>query len=147
MPYLALIDRLTTYLKHNPSILIMCGYSFSDDHINNSIINALKSNPTSIVIALQFGKLEGYAKAIKLAESRPNLSLWAKDEAIIGTRRGKWFPQSNNADTESIKQWIKTEKVKNAKGDEETEYNLNFGDFKEFGLFLKSLIGEIGDEE
>lgn len=147
MPYLALIDRLTTSLKSQPSIMIICGYSFSDDHINNSIINALKANPTSIVIGLLYGKLSGYEKAIKLAEGRPNLSLWAQDEAVIGTRRGYWLPQSNGTESESLKKWIKSKKEKNAKGDEETIFNLDFGDFKEFGQFLKSLIGEIENEE
>lgn len=147
MPYLALIDRLSTSLKTQPSIMIICGYSFSDDHINNCIVNALKTNPTSIVIALQFGKLSGYEKAIKLAESRPNLSLWAKDEAVIGTRRGLWMPQSNSVEGDSLKRWVKSTTETDSGGKETTSFGLDFGDFKEFGNFLKSLIGEIEDEK
>jgi hypothetical protein len=46
MPYLALIDRLNKFLRQNSAVLIISGYSFSDDHLNDTILNALKANPT-----------------------------------------------------------------------------------------------------
>ena len=33
MPYLAMIDRLRAFLKQPSSVLVICGYSFRDDHI------------------------------------------------------------------------------------------------------------------
>src|SRR5690606_18064352 len=33
MPYLALIDRLNKFLRQNSAVLILSGYSFSDDHL------------------------------------------------------------------------------------------------------------------
>ena len=55
MPYLALIDHLSDFLKKDPALLITCGYSFNDEHLNSSLLNALKSNPSSTIIALLFG--------------------------------------------------------------------------------------------
>lgn len=91
MPYLALIDQLTRFIRQQSSLLILSGYSFNDEHLNDTIINALKSNPNAMVIALLFGKLESYStKSLSLALHRSNLAFWGEDEAIIGTVRGKW---------------------------------------------------------
>jgi len=37
-PYTALMDRLTNFLKHPDTVLITCGYSFGDEHINERIM-------------------------------------------------------------------------------------------------------------
>ena len=34
MPYLAMVDRLRAFLKQPTSTLILCGYSFRDEHVN-----------------------------------------------------------------------------------------------------------------
>lgn len=88
MPYMAFLNRLESYIKEESSFLIMSGYSFSDQHINNTIINALRSNPTSAALVLLFDDLENYdyVQDVKV----PNLSFWAKDKAIIGTKEEKW---------------------------------------------------------
>ena len=51
-PYIALMDRLTNFLKEPDTILIVCGYSFSDEHINERILTALKSNTSAHVYVL-----------------------------------------------------------------------------------------------
>ena len=92
MPFLALSDQLSRFLKQPSAALILCGYSFNDDHINDTIVNALKSNPTAIVIALMFGNMktdnkENYPKGVEIAQKRHNISFWTNDEAIIGTNQ------------------------------------------------------------
>ncbi|NLP58349.1 SIR2 family protein [Lutibacter sp. B1] len=151
MPYLALIDKLSKFLKQSNSIMIMTGYSFNDDHLNDTILNALKANPNTMVIAMLFGNLttqepdgnkkENYPNAIKLAKSRSNLSIWGKDEAIIGTVRAKWdvlneFIEEYNL-ANSIT--IETEAVDGA-NDIKT-YKMNLGDYSKLGDFLQALIG------
>ena len=42
MPFLAMSDRLTDFLLKPQAVLFVCGYSFGDEHINDTIINALK---------------------------------------------------------------------------------------------------------
>lgn len=148
MPYLTLIDKLNSFLKKDPSLLIMCGYSFSDDHLNYSILNALKANPTATVIALLHGPLSKYPKAIKLAENRRhNLSLWAFDEAIIGAARGKWeIPNKNNLEEDEIYQHsIKSSALEL---NEDSSLSIKLGDFQIIGKYLQSLIGqEIEDDK
>ena len=92
MPFLAMSDRLSGFLLKDHATLIVCGYSFSDEHINDTIINALKVNKSANVIALMFGKMVDSTgklcspEAVNRAKDRPNLSVWYDDKAIIGAR-------------------------------------------------------------
>jgi hypothetical protein len=90
MPYLALQDRLRAFVGQRGALLITCGYSFSDRHINSVLAEALQANPTASLIAMLFGPLEGYGAARKLAASHANLALYAQDGAVVGTREGPW---------------------------------------------------------
>lgn len=167
MPYLVLIDRLNKFLRQNSAVLIMSGYSFSDDHLNDSILNALRANPTAMVIALLFGDLTktieekedgkepvikttiNYEKALELAENRSNLSIWTLDEAVIGGLRAKWKPTKLDYDAEeNVGNAIKQEQiiVKDDDGNETeekiTKYEFHLGDFAVLGNFLQELIGK-----
>lgn len=147
MPYLALIDKLSGFLKSDPSLLIVCGYSFSDDHLNYCMLNALKSNPTANIIALLHGPLSKYTKAIALAENkRHNLSLWAFDEAIIGAVRGKWeIPNTNNLEEDEVYQHsIKTSALVEQA---DKSMSVELGDFQIIGNYLQSLIGQELEED
>lgn len=157
MPYLALIDRLNKFLRQNSAVLILSGYSFSDDHLNDTILNALRANPTAMVIALLFGDLTttkeekdgeevitkttiNYEKALELSENRSNLSIWTFDEAVIGGLRAKWKPTKSDYDAE--------ENIGNAvkpiKDDDQkiVGYKFHLGDFAVLGDFLQELIGK-----
>lgn len=165
MPYLALIDRLNKFLRQNSAVLIMSGYSFSDDHLNDTILNALRANPTAMVIALLFGDLtttkeekgdedkivlttiNNYEKAMELAENRSNLSIWTFDEAVIGGLRAKWKPTKQYEPEENIGNAVKQKQiaVKDSEGKETEDklikYEFHLGDFAVLGDFLQELIG------
>ena len=147
MPYLALIDHLTNSIKKEPSILITTGYSFNDEHINDAILNALKANPTSIVIALLFRDLSNYPKAEEIAKRRPNISLWAFDKAIIGTKKGDWQPIDNFELEDNIADVVAKIEIDNPddSGDKITAWNLKLGDFAKLGDFLQELVGNEND--
>ncbi|WP_309614485.1 SIR2 family protein [Flavobacterium sp.] len=145
MPYLALIDQLNRFLRQPNSLLIISGYSFNDQHLNDTIVSAIKSNPNTMVIALMFDTLtheveekivERYPLAIPIAIDRSNLALWGFDEAIIGTTRSKWktfvdtFDQEDNL-AESV--------IKITKGELQEDY-VKLGDFSKLGDFLQALI-------
>ena len=81
-------DRLTSFLLKPHAVLFVCGYSFGDEHINDTIINALKVNQSANVVALMYGKMKKDAsgtlvapEAVKRALERPNLSIWHDEEA------------------------------------------------------------------
>lgn len=168
MPYLALIDRLNKFIRQNSAVLIMSGYSFSDDHLNDTILNALRANPTAMVIALLFGDLTttteekskdgkpavktekiNYGKALELAENKSNLSIWTFDEAVIGGLRAKWRPRKLDYDAEenvgnAVKEKQITVKDDSGHGTDEkvTKYEFRLGDFAKLGDFLQELIGK-----
>ena len=52
MPYLALIDQLGSFIRQKSSFLVISGYSFNDEHLNNTIINSLKANKTAMALCL-----------------------------------------------------------------------------------------------
>ncbi len=147
MPYLALIDQLNHFLRIPNSLLIFSGYSFNDEHLNDTILSALKANPNSMVIAMMFNTLtyteeknqiERYPKAVQLALNRGNLAIWADDEAIIGTVRGKWKTVGEFEPDDNLAECI----VKLGATDTEPEsLNLKLGDFSKLGDFLQALIG------
>jgi len=149
MPYLALMDQLSRFIKSGPSLLILSGYSFNDDHINDVVINALKANSTANVIALLHGELSKYEKAIKLAEKRHNLSLWAFDKAAIGTKIGKWeVPISKALEEDEVYQHsVETEALKVDDSSGAIKHTLELGDFIVLGKYLQSMIGKKEDEE
>lgn len=138
MPFLALIDQLNKFLRQPNSLLVISGYSFNDDHLNDTILSALKANPNSMVIAMLFEGIERYPKSIELAKKRNNLALWAFDEAIIGTVRGKWkFLEAFEAE-DNLANCV--EKISSAI-DKSYQASLKLGDFSKLGDFLQALIG------
>lgn len=141
MPYLAMIDRLRSFLKQSSSVLVISGYSFRDDHINEVIVQGLQANPTAIAFALLFGEIRQYSKAVSLAQARSNLTLLAQDQAIIGTRLNRWTESSSEPIDKHASQWI--EWADGDSNDKKSTRQAQFmlGDFRIFGHFLQELSG------
>lgn len=141
MPFLAMSDRLSGFLLKDHATLIVCGYSFSDEHINDTIINALKVNKSANVIALMFGKMVDSTgklcspEAVNRAKDRPNLSVWYDDKAIIGAQEYEWAEyETDNKDFAGFDLNIVDKRV-------------SLGDFGAFTSFLKQLIGDHPDAD
>lgn len=90
LPYLAMLDRLKAFLASGQAVLITCGYSFSDQHLNEAILQGLSGNPTAICFGLIFGDRGNTPEGVKNARKHPNLSLLAADGAVIGTVERDW---------------------------------------------------------
>lgn len=138
MPFLAMSDKLTNFLLKPHAVLFVCGYSFGDEHINDTIINALKVNQSANVIALMFGAMKKtdpvgelyFPEAVRRASERPNLSVWHDDEAVIGAQR---------------RDWAKFEDTKNEFANftlKKVNDRVSFGDFSAFTTFLSELVGD-----
>lgn len=140
MPYLAMIDRLRSFLKKPSSILITCGYSFRDHHLNANLLEGLQGNSTAIIFSLVHGELKKYTNAIGIAEIMANFNLLAEDEAIIGTKRASWV-EKENIDSNSHQiavEWVAKDE-KTATSPKKARFKL--GDFTQFGALLEDLIG------
>jgi len=147
MPYFAMTDRLRAFLRQPSSVLVICGYSFRDDHINAELIQGLQSNSTAISFAILYGELNKYEKAISLCNERSNLSLLGADEGIIGTRRAPWLTFSADQQVGIDNSWIELVDATSCNDQSIKKSKLLLGDFKIFGDFLQELIGSNIDEQ
>ena len=143
MPYLAMVDRLRTFLKQPTSTLILCGYSFRDEHVNEVIVQGLRSTQTAIAFALLFEQMTNYPQAKALALTRSNLNLLARDGAVVGGRSSNW--QEKDADSVSAEngsgvKWRPVDPAAEG-GKQLAEFTL--GDFAVFGTFLQELVGTV----
>jgi hypothetical protein len=144
MPYLAMIDRLRGFLSQPSPVLVTCGFSYRDAHLNAVIIEALEGNPSAIVFALIFGSPDDHAELLTLAQKRPNLSVLGKDSALIGGRRGNW--QERAARGESDASAIDWEPINPKDPDGPVRAQFRLGDFQRFGRFVQDLVGPQGEQ-
>jgi hypothetical protein len=89
-PYTALLDRLTRVLERDDAILFVCGDSFSDDHINAIIFDALEAKRRPHVVALQYAEVEAGTVLADRASRYLNLMALGPRTAHIGGRRSEW---------------------------------------------------------
>jgi hypothetical protein len=111
-PYVALGDRLTNFLKESDTILITCGYSFGDEHINERIISALESNSLTHVYVLYYDivqndttkeySLKEDSDLGKIARENSKISVLGCRSAIIGCRYGTWKLKREPSEDDTI---------------------------------------------
>lgn len=158
MPYLAMLDRLRAFLRQPSVLLVTCGYSFADEHLNDVLRQGLEANPTAHVFGLIYGDIAGYKSATTVASQRSNLSLLAEDCAIIGTRLAPYMQRAKEEiepDPTGAIRWEKTHLASatvpgRTLGSSADKNGLNtklsarvcVGDFAVFGCFLADLLGE-----
>jgi hypothetical protein len=131
MPYLAMQDRLRAALRRPQVVMVTCGYSFRDEHLNEVLREGLERNASAVVFALMHSELEKYPDAIRLAGLASNLVLLARDQAIVGKAKGRW--QS----VEEPDEKARIPGVKIADG----QATLVLGDFAELAGLLRDLAG------
>jgi len=160
-PYISLMDRLSSFLKQDDTVLIACGYSFGDEHINERMLTALRTNSSSHVIALIYdvfldGKTRKYAmetnsSLLALAKENSKLSLYGCRGAVIGCQYGKWRlrTEPDSTDTPNVNLYFDedaaamTEEMNVEKKGEEVwtgEGELILPDFCKFVMLLTSMI-------
>lgn len=162
-PYSALGDRLTNFLKQADTILITCGYSFGDEHINERITTALKSNISAHIYVLNYdierkdGKRNGYSFSetsllAEMAKRNSKISVFSSRSAVIGSQYGTWKlkREPDKDDTIQINTYFdedgatnSADEVKNEKKGEELwtgEGELTIPDFTKFVNFIQSVI-------
>jgi hypothetical protein len=134
-----MIDRLKAFLKQKSCILIICGYSFNDVHLNEVIDQGLRNNPLAMAFGLLYGDLGKHELAKRLAKERSNLSLLARDGAIIGKQEGMWVIENQSDKGSTCKNNFFSIETKHG-AQEQTKVNFNLGDFAQFASFLEDMI-------
>lgn len=133
MPYLALLDRLKSFLRRNSAVLVTVGYSYRDDHINEAIVQGLQGNSTTTAFGLLFGPLGDYDTGRRLAERRVNLILLARDSGTVATRSDVYAATDGPSMTGVV--------AKSAANGGTPPTEVTLGDFQIFAEFLRELVG------
>lgn len=147
-PYLSYIDRLSDFVKKDDGVLFICGYSFGDDHLNETIMNALAQSRSSTVVALVFDdNLTEKTPAVRIGARSHKMIVCGNKQALIGGVLGEWKLKRDpgNSEFEFIDQFydLDSPEPKKDKGKDDEEDRLTgefrLTDFAEFVRFLNSL--------
>lgn len=88
VPFLVLQDQFRRALHRPETLVLISGYSFGDEHLNEHIYGAATRRARSEFIVFCFDEIpEPLADRAMLT---PNLQVLAAEEAIIGGVRGNW---------------------------------------------------------
>ena len=109
MPYYAMLDRLRVFLRTSQCVLVTCGYSFGDEHINAIIAQGLSGNSNAACLGMVFGDRSEVPKGVELAKRHGNLTLLAADGGVVGTVDRPW--------SSDVKQGIPAHSIAVATGD------------------------------
>ena len=138
-PYSAFTDRLSRFLEQDDTLMIVTGFSFGDEHINNLVFGALENRPRTHVYALQFEELPEGSDLVKRAYQRSNMIVIGPQTGIIGGRRAKWSPAESPSFMDGFFE-LKSEAAGDNGGGAETKSGLmKIGDFASFCDFLESM--------
>ena len=144
MPYLAMIDRLRAFLKQPSATLIICGYSFRDQHLNDVIVQGLQNTQTAVAFALLFDKIVKYPQAVALACRHSRLNVLSLDGAVIGSQQSKWPEKDAESVSVDNGKWVKWTPIDPANENCKRTAEFTLGDFAVFGQFLQELVGDVG---
>ncbi len=143
-PYASILDHLG-HLLDDPggALLVVLGYSFGDQHINEIVFDALDSRDRAHVFAIQFEELADSHPLITRATALPNLLVYGPETAVVGGVRAPW--RLNEAVTDSTAALLDIAFDSNAAPEPEQAATLGrfrLGNFIYFADFLSSLVGE-----
>ena len=133
-PYTAFADRLSRFLEQDDALLVVSGFSFGDQHINNLIFGALESQPRTHVYALQFEEPTDESDLVKRATQRYNMIVVGPETGIIGGFRAAWATE-NNLDFMSTV--FESEEMTG--GNTMKKGRMKIGDFANFAAFLEKM--------
>lgn len=88
MPFVVLHDRLRRALNEPETLMLLSGYSFGDDHLNELIFDAARRRERSEFVVFCFSTIPD--QLAQRALSTPNLQVVAGSDAIIGGIRADW---------------------------------------------------------
>ncbi len=143
MPYLAMIDRLRAFLRKPTAMLVICGYSFRDEHINEIILQGLQTTQTTVAFALLYDGISEYSQAASLASKCPSLNILARDGGIICGQESKWLERDEESIPANTTNWIKWIPINPEDENSKRRAEFALGDFAVFGKFLQNLVGSV----
>ncbi|WP_277182477.1 SIR2 family protein [Caballeronia sp. BR00000012568055] len=94
VPFLVLHDRMRRALNQPETLVIVAGYSFGDEHLNELLFDAaIRRHRTEIAVFCYSDIPEPLAERAQLT---PNIQIVGSHEAVIGGVKAKWaIPEHN----------------------------------------------------
>lgn len=147
MPYLAMQDRLRSFFARGQAVLVTCGYSFLDGHLNQAILDGLGGNPTAVCFGLVYEDRATAASAIERVGHRGNLRLLGVDGGVLGTIDRDWHakPKPEEDQMHGLAVCTGTLGTRTTAPDDRCKFLL--GDFKSLGEFLADQLARRGQDE
>ena len=145
MPYLAMQDRLRAFLARGQTVLVTCGYSFQDFHLNRAILDGLVGNPTAVCFGLLYGDRKEAAAAIMNAGPCGNLKLLAADGAVLRKIDKDWH-SAPKADDVCPKSAVSIGALPKRSLAPAERCKFLLGDFKALGHFLADQLADEGQD-
>jgi hypothetical protein len=140
-PYVAMLDRLRALLtERDDIILITTGYSFSDQHINEILFEALDSNPGLHVLALSFDEIDDEGILATKARAEKKLVVFSPRRAFVGGVDGTWHVTDPNHSATRLEGSFVLD------GDDGPGGRLLLGDFNAFCKLLGSLAEQAAND-
>jgi hypothetical protein len=147
MPYYAMIDRLRVFLRSDQCVLITCGYSFGDEHINAYIGQGLSGNPNAACFAMMYGDRVNSPKVVELARRYANLTLLAADGGVIGTVEHNWDSDVKDSANPALQIAVGTDLPDWRTKAPAKQCKWLLGDFAAFGKFLAHQLSSRGIDQ
>ena len=88
MPFLVLQDRFRRALAQPETLTLVAGYSFGDEHLNETIFEAAQRHPRSETIVFCYSSIPEVVR--ERAAQTPNLQAITCSEAILGGTCASW---------------------------------------------------------
>ncbi len=126
LPFIAVQDRFRRSLSTGECLVVMSGYSFSDQHLNDIVLQSLRSNPHLAILCLLYDDLDAVSR---LAPENRNLTVYGPSNASVGGVAATWGEPRKRKDAEEWPFWAEDRK------------RFTLGDFNAFGRFLEVFIG------
>lgn len=101
VPFLVLHDRFRAALAEPESLVLVSGYSCSDDHLNETLFEAAESHPRSEICVFCFDEIPEVLEA--RAMETPNLQALSPKRAIVSAVDAGWQDPSDPVPEEIYK--------------------------------------------
>jgi hypothetical protein len=96
-PFIAYLDRFRKYLLTNEKVLLILGYSFCDDHVNDIIINGLNNNSRLSVFAFCYDE-KTLNNCIEVLGKYPNISAYSDKLKFVNKTKSEFINAENIGD-------------------------------------------------
>ena len=135
-PYLAMLGRLSKLVDQEDALLIILGYSFSDDHINAAIVDSLERRRRAHAFLFSYNDLDANSRAVVIACKLPNLTVAGPNAAVMGGRFEHWSDKIDPDDAHAASVGESIELPDPATG---KSTRMLLGDFNRFCSFLEAM--------